>query len=327
MVDKYISDSELKKFGSVENSSEKAKSLLKHQQSNWNLVQNNFNALNNVKTKEFIIDSNKIKIQFNPSRIISSSAKVDKKSIENRKCFLCAESLPKEQKGINLYDKYTILCNPYPIFKEHLTIPHNLHIPQNINDAFEDLLKISYELRHNYFVFYNGPKCGASAPDHLHFQAGLKNSTPLEEYYSALIEMGKRIYSNESTKIVFVTQNTFRFVSIKSNNKDEISKRFFSLLQSLKEFNKNDEEPLLNLFCFYKDNNWNLFVIPRKQHRPKQYFLAGDDKLLISPASVDMAGLLITPREEDFNKISKEDITNIYKQVLFDEYDFMKLNI
>jgi ATP adenylyltransferase/5',5'''-P-1,P-4-tetraphosphate phosphorylase II len=318
MINKYISEIELKKFGEINNFSAKATALLQQQKLYWNLVNNNFDALDGIKIKDFSVGGDNIRTQFNPSRIISSSAKVDKESIENRKCFLCEKNLPSEQKGISFFNKYTILCNPFPIFKEHLTIPNNEHMPQNIENAFSDLLKLSYELRHNFFVFYNGPKCGASAPDHLHFQAGLKNSTPLEEVYQKLIEEGEDVYSNNNIKISIVARDIYRFISVQSKDEAEIEQRFFAILKKLKELNSSNEEPLLNLICFYSSNKWNLFIIPRKQHRPSQFFLDGNEKLLISPASVDMAGLLIVPREEDFNKLSQADIKNIYSQVLFD---------
>ena len=183
---KFITEPELRNFGMIENLSQKTEALLNHQKDNWDLVKNNFSALENIEIKKFEFDNFYINTQFNPSRITSSSAKVDKKSIANRACFLCADNLPDAQKGINYKDKYIILINPYPIFKQHLTIPHYNHIPQNIDEALGDLLDLSYDLRDNFFVFYNGPKCGASAPDHLHFQAGVKNSTPLEYYYKRI---------------------------------------------------------------------------------------------------------------------------------------------
>lgn len=314
-----ISDDELKAFGSINNLSEKAKALLQHQKENWDLVNDNFGALDSVKTKKFIIDDYELKTQFNPSRIISSSAKVDKKSIETRACFLCNENLPNVQKGIDYKGKYVILCNPYPIFKQHLTIPHLKHIPQNINDAFPELLELSYDLRDDFFVFYNGSKCGASAPDHLHFQAGEKNSTPLESYYKSWINNAEVILANDDIKIGSVTDSIYDFVFLESNKKELIISYFDKMISTLSEIQKSTEEPLLNLICFYEEEKWNLIVVPRKSHRPKQFFNEGENRLLISPASVDIMGLLITPREEDFNKLTIEEIKDIYDQVLFDK--------
>lgn len=314
-----ISEKELNQFGEINNLSQKAEALLNHQKNNWELVKLNFDALQNVKVKNYKIDNLEFRTQFNPSRIISSSAKVDKKSIENRACFLCEEKLPIEQKGIDYKEKYVILCNPYPIFKQHLTIPKYDHVPQNVNDAFTDLLDLAFDLKENFFVFYNGPRCGASAPDHLHFQAGEKNSTPLEGYYKTLIEYSTKNSLNGDLELGVVKDSLYKFLFFQSDNKELIISNFAKLLKVLLTTQNSAEEPLLNIICFYEDGKWNLIIIPRKIHRPKQYFRDDENKLLISPASVDMMGLLITPRKEDFEEITKEEIKDIYHQVLFDE--------
>ncbi len=315
---KFITDDELKSFGEISNLSQKAEALLNHQKNNWDLVKQNFTALENVKIKKFEFDNFYINAQFNPSRITSSSAKVDKKSIENRACFLCEDNLPEVQKGIKYNDKYIILVNPYPIFKQHLTIPHHEHIPQNIDGALHDLLDLSYDLRDDFFVFYNGPKCGASAPDHLHFQAGIKNSTPLEHYYMHLVKKNSSVLLKDEIVEAYQIEVSFlNFIVIKSQNKQKIIKLTRKVIQQLQSYKYSKEEPLLNIISLFDEDNWNVFIFPRKAHRPKQFFAEDDSKLLISPASVDMAGLLITPREEDFEKLTKEHLENIYSQVLF----------
>lgn len=320
-----INDNELSKFGDLNNLSEKAEALLNQQKEVWELVKNNFAALDNVETKVYDFVNYKISTQYNPSRIISSSAKVDKKSIENRKCFLCKENLPEVQKGVLYKEKYVLLINPYPIFKQHLTIPNLEHVPQKIEDCFTDLLEISKDLEEKFFVFYNGPKCGASAPDHLHFQAGLKNSTPLEKYYSILIENGEKILQSENLRTSLITSDIFNFICIQSDDKNQIEIEFERVLTKLKILDTSTEEPLLNIISHYQNNMWNLFVIPRKKHRPDQFFAEDDAKLLISPASVDMMGLLITPRENDFNILTKDDITDIYNQVLLSKEELLTL--
>jgi ATP adenylyltransferase/5',5'''-P-1,P-4-tetraphosphate phosphorylase II len=314
----FLSDAELAKHGEVQNLSQKAASLLDHQKVNWNLVNENFKAIAEVQTKRYEFGNFHVRTQFNSSRIISSSAKVDKKSISNRACFLCEDSLPASQKGINYKDKYVILVNPYPIFKQHLTIPHHTHTPQSISNSFVDLLDLSYDLRDNFFVFYNGPRCGASAPDHLHFQAGQRKSTPLEEYYKSLIESGKLLLSTDNFRIGLVTESVFNFVYIQSSSSKQIEMVFEKVLQQLNNFDDSAEEPLLNVISIYDNDQWNLFIIPRKKHRPDQFFFENDSKILISPASVDMAGLCITPRKEDFEKLTVRDIEDIYNQVVFD---------
>lgn len=322
---KLISDNELNFFGKTENLSQKAEVLLNQQKEKWDLVKTNYEALNKVKSKKFYFNKIYIQTQFNPSRITSTSAKVDKKSIAERACFLCEENLPGVQKGISYKDRYIILINPYPIFKQHLTIPHYDHIPQNIENAFGDLLDLSFDLKDNFFVFYNGPKCGASAPDHLHFQAGVKNSTPLEKYYAQLIDNGKKIIDEEKIKVISVKEDFINLIYIQSDYRENIKNVFNKIFLELKKNQNTEEEPLLNTISFYKNKSWHLFIIPRKKHRPEQFFAEDDSKLLISPASVDMAGLLITPREEDFNKLKKADIESIYGQVFANNDQINKL--
>lgn len=320
-----IKDNELSKYGELNDLSAKAEALLNQQKEVWELVKNNFAALNNVETKSFHFDNYKISTQYNPSRIISSSAKVDKKSIENRKCFLCKENLPEVQKGILYKGKYVLLVNPYPIFQQHLTIPNLEHVPQKIEDCFSDLLDLSKDLEEKFFVFYNGPKCGASAPDHLHFQAGLRNSTPLEKYYPNFIENGEKLLQTEKLEVTVITSEIFNLICIQSDDKNQIEIAFERVFKKLKKMDTSAEEPLLNIISLYENNMWNLFIIPRKKHRPDQFFAEDDSKLLISPASVDMMGLLITPRENDFNILTKDDITDIYNQVLLSKEELLSL--
>lgn len=322
---RYIFGSNRADEGDFNAYSEKIDKLFEHQKENWDLLNQNYEALNSLKTKSFNIDGFKIRTQFNPSRIISSSAKVDKKSIENRRCFLCENNLPEVQKGINYKDKYVILCNPYPIFKQHLTIPHHEHIPQQIDGIIGDLLDLTFDLRKKFFLFYNGPKCGASAPDHLHFQAGLKKTTPLEEEFGKIIRKSKILAQTDKINLSIVDERVYRFLILQSSDKSEIINHFNGILNYLSNDASSDKEPLLNVISFYENNQWRLLIIPRKLHRPKEYFLEGDERFLISPASVDMAGLLITPREEDYNKIIELDIKNIYEQVLFNSSSMEKI--
>jgi len=315
-----ISDKDLESFGRIDNLSNKAAALLAHQKDNWKLVESNFRNLEQIKINKFDFEGYYIKVQFNPSRIISTSAKVDQKSIEERACFLCKENIPSMQRGIKYKNDYVILINPFPIFKQHLTIPHLQHIPQSIQNSFEDLLDLSYDLRDNFFVFYNGPKCGASAPDHLHFQAGLKYSTPIENEYKNLIDkFGRQLYNFDATKAFAVDSQLIKFFFFEAEEKRELVKVFTKFFNQIENANKSSEEPLINILSTFDENNWKVFLFLREKHRPRQYFAENNSQILISPAAVDIAGLCITPREEDFNKIIKEDLEDIFKQVLINE--------
>ncbi len=266
--------------------------LFSSQREEWKLLNDNCEQMSNIEMKTLAWESDvEIILQYNPSRFISASAKVDEKSIKERKCFLCAENRPQEQKGISFLDKYMILCNPYPILHNHLTIPLHSHVPQLIGKKMNDMLSL-VELLPNYIIFYNGPKCGASAPDHFHLQAGLKN------------------------KILLKSENWLRScLRIESETKDEAEDRFNDVYNYLKTHQQHEDEPMMNIISFMENEKYIIHVFPRKLHRPWQFFAEGKDKLLISPGALDMAGMFITPRKEDFDKINREDIEDIYSQV------------
>lgn len=314
----FISKTELQKYGELKNLSEEATALLKHQKQNWSLVKDNYEALKKNERKDFHFNGIFVRTQFNPSRIKSTSAKVGKKEIAKRPCFLCENNLPIEQKGINYKNNYVLLVNPYPIFNEHLTIAHHNHIPQSIDDSLMDLLDLSLKLKDKFFVFYNGPKCGASAPDHLHFQAGLKETTPLEKYYKKILGLGKILFEENDIKLTSVEHEFLRILICQSDSKNKINKVFIRIKKRLSRIFNTSDEPLFNIISIYENEKWNLIIIPRQKHRPDQYFAKGSSRILVSPASVDMAGLLITPLREDFEKLGTTEIYDIYKQVSFE---------
>ncbi len=266
--------------------------LFSSQRKEWKLLDNNCNQMSNIQVRTLTWDSDaEVVLQCNPSRLISASAKVDEKSIKERKCFLCAENRPKEQKGISFLDKYLILCNPFPILENHLTIPLHSHVPQLIGKKMIDMLSLT-ELLPNYIVFYNGPKCGASAPDHFHLQAGLKSSVLLN------------------------SENALRScLRIESNTKTEAEEMFYDVYNYLKIHQPNEDEPMMNIVSFMENEKYIIHVFPRRLHRPWQYTAHGEAQLIVSPGALDMAGMFITPRKEDFDKINKQDIEDIYTQV------------
>ncbi len=315
---RLITDKELSEYLEINSTASKAQALLMHQTENWKLAKENYLHLKSIKKKIIEFDGFKIVVQFNPGRIISSSAKVDVKSIEERPCFLCTNNLPPEQRGIICDDNYLILLNPFPIFDEHFTIPQLEHKPQVIYENFGDMLNIAKELGVRYTIFYNGPKCGASAPDHMHFQASLKNMMPLEKEYSFTNEHSKDLLYSEKIRVAVISDYLRNCYLIESDDKMSIEEEFKKLYKSIKTITTSDDEPLMNIIVTYSDK-WSIYLFPRKLHRPKQFFAEGSAKLLLSPAAVDLGGLLITPREEDFQKISENDIIDIFEQTMLDE--------
>ncbi|MFQ9315192.1 DUF4922 domain-containing protein [uncultured Dysgonomonas sp.] len=305
----------------MDRTSKEAKELLQSQLKEWDLARINFEALNRVKTKEFHFDGFKIRVQFNPARIQSSAAKVDAKSIQERKCFLCPNNLPKEQRGIDFAKNYQILVNPFPIFPEHFTIPTYEHTDQLIFNRYGDMLDLAKSLC-EYTIFYNGPKCGASAPDHAHFQAGIKGFLPIENEIESLPK--ETIYTTESTA-VSVLKNYHRNCFLIETKDREEAIRFFKLLYNLLEVKEGDQEPMMNIITWFENDILYSCIFPRQKHRPACFFAEGEENLLISPASVDLGGVFITPLEKDFEKITKDDISLILKEICIDSQQMQSI--
>lgn len=298
------------------NLAEAAKELLEQQKNEWELLAGGSKSLQSVEVKTFEFGGFKLKVQFNQGRITSTSAKVDAKSIKERKCFLCQQNLPAAQKGILYKEKYIVLCNPFPIFPEHFTIPAVEHTPQTIKGGFGDLLDISRDLSKNYTVFYNGPKCGASAPDHFHFQAGDKNFMPIDKEFNYLAKKyGEIIYNAGKVKITAIDDTLRKILAFESDEKDALAAMLESFYSWYKNYTASEEEPMMNILSFYEEGLWRVQVLLRQKHRPSHYFREGEDQIMLSPASVDLGGVCITPLEKDFNKITKDILIEIFNEV------------
>jgi ATP adenylyltransferase/5',5'''-P-1,P-4-tetraphosphate phosphorylase II len=280
------------------------------------MLQRGADTLSSIVAREVDFGHFSMKIQFNPGRIVSSAAKVDRKSIAERKCFLCTDNLPPEQKGVET-GGYAILCNPFPIFPEHFTIPHKKHIDQRIPGAFGDMLLITKAMGSRYSLFYNGPKCGASAPDHLHFQAGDFGFMSIDHTWPTLVEHhGTWLKQTETTRVASVDDSLRRFIVIESRDQAEILTTFNTLFDAFSRFNSDqDEEPMVNVITSYQNNRWCVIVFLRRKHRPTQFFLEGEEQILFSPASVDFGGVCITPVEKDFHRIDKALLTDMFSQL------------
>ncbi len=307
------------------NYSKQVKNLFDEQKKNWNLLSSNYLALNDVRIKIFDYDGFIMKLQFNPKRIISSSAKVDKKSIAKRKCFLCKENRPLVQNGIEVENDFVILINPYPIFPEHLTIVHKKHIEQKIFGNFEVMLSLS-EILPNFTVFYNGPRCGASAPDHLHFQAGNRNFMLIDyQYYDIKNKYGNIIIDNSEIQIFAVDDGIRKMIILESYNKNKLIEEFNKLYKIMNMKSSKSEEPMMNIISLKDADKLRVIIFPRAEHRPRQYYEKGKKNILLSPASVDFGGTVIIPQKKDFYKITKKDITDIFQQVSISKNNFSNL--
>ena len=236
IADLFISEAELASFVSGVDCAEKAHGLLQQQKGAWELLRNGYNTLQTVRTKAFDFDGFHVKVQFNPGRMISTTAKVDAQSIRERRCFLCVENLPPAQRGIACDGEYLVLCNPFPIFPEHFTIAFLRHTPQRIRGSFGAFLDLTRQLGSRDLVFYNGPKCGASAPDHLHFQAGDKSFLPMDTEYAAMRDgHGSRLFASDSLRAYGIEGCLRRLISFESAEAGALRRGFEALHDVLQE--------------------------------------------------------------------------------------------
>ena len=302
------------------NLTQRAQALLEEQKSGWDVLRGGYASLARVETRTFAFDGFEVQLHFNPGRLTSSAAKVDAKSIAQRPCFLCPHNRPPEQRAIELHDDLLLLCNPFPIFPEHFTIPTRAHQPQRIRPIFPLMLDLACELGPRYTVFYNGPQSGASAPDHLHLQAGNANFTPADREYAALPK--RRLVETESLRAFAVDRYLRRLVSFEGSDRGQLA-RAFDLVHAALE--PREDEPMLNVFASYAHEEWRVTVYPRARHRPAAYFAEGDAKLLLSPGAVDMAGAVIVPVERDFGRITKDDLVRMYDEVTIGAEQFERL--
>lgn len=282
-------------------------SFIASQIAEWPQAAGNFEALKGVKVKEVQLPGWTVKVQFNPARIVSSSAKVDAKSLKERKCFLCAANRPAVQRGIDWGGRYTILINPFPIFPRHLTIPDRTHTDQLIADRIADMMQLASELD-EYTVFYNGPKCGASAPDHMHFQAGNSDFLTLG---AALEDAELKTVATDGDATLALVDTLPLKVFVIDAADPAAGQRLFHRLYAAIPVPEGEKEPMMNLLCYATPADVRLVVIPRKRHRPSFYGTEGEGTMLLSPASVDMGGVFITPLEKDFNALDADKINQV----------------
>lgn len=282
----------------------------------WPMAAANFEALGGVKVKELDVNGMPFKVQFNPARMASSGAKVDAASLKARPCFLCEKNRPEVQIGIEWNDRYTILVNPFPIFHRHLTIPDTSHTDQLIAGRIADMMGLAAELN-GYTVFYNGPRCGASAPDHMHFQAG--NSDFLTIAPAIEDAELKTVATDGGATLAMVDTLPLKVFVIDADAESfGEAERLFDRLYKALPVPEGEKEPMMNLLCYPTPAGVRLVVIPRKRHRPSFYGTEGDGTMLLSPASVDMGGVFITPLEKDFDALDASLVMKVLDELCLD---------
>ena len=295
-----------------------AAGLLERQKKTWPGLAGGYAALEAARVREIRGDGWIVKVQFNPRRIVSSGARLDPESIRERPCFLCLSHLPQEQQAILYRDKFLVICNPAPIFPGHLTIAHRRHLPQSLPENLEIFLRLAADFGPRMIVFYNGPRCGASAPDHLHFQAAPAGLLPVE---AEVLEPRNRASVRQCKGVsLWRTRGLGRgILVIEGKSAARVSSAFGKVIVALRRLNPSDDEPMLNLFCTHTGESWRLILFPRLTLRPAAYYREGEERLLVSPGAADMGGMLITPMEKDFLALDQELILGIFREVALDD--------
>jgi hypothetical protein len=313
-INQYIGD---KDESSISASVE---ALIAHQKANWQQLKEGYEAFSQIETRNVNIDGSNIVVQHNPRRVRSTAAAVDKDSIAARPCFLCSENLPQEERGIFYDEEYVILCNPFPVLDKHLVIAHKQHIEQKIEGRIEELLALAFDLGDEYFVLYNGPECGASAPDHLHFQALSRAVLPIEETLKAgespsEADCGVCESMERGNFELFTVTDAGRSVIVfRGANKFELVPWVYQIIASLSKATFKPE-PMLNIVAYVDNDVYTVLLFPRARHRPACFFAEGEERLTISPGAVDMAGIVVVPEPEHYKKISAEQIEMIFSEV------------
>ncbi len=321
-----IDPAELARYGPVGSLADRCGTLLSEQHATWELLRKGYDSLAGVRTRAFSFDGFRLITQFNAGRIVSSSARVDEKSIRERKCFLCAAHLPAGQRGFLYGEEFLVLGNPFPIFPEHLTLPHLEHRPQRILPVLPAFLALTRELSPRYSVVYNGPRCGASAPDHLHLQVGTGGFIPFEDECAALA-LGRRVLLSESPRLrAFSVEGYLRTVVVlEAADVRVMEEAFRRLYDSYQAIVNEPDEPLMNLVSFRRGATFALGMFARSKHRPSHFYADGEAKILLSPAAVDVGGVVTLPIEKDFQRMTLELLAEVFGEVSLEEERFAAL--
>jgi hypothetical protein len=297
--------------------SEHLSDLFSEQTKTWKKLRDAYKILKTLKTRAIHSDGFSVLLYHNPGRLTSANAAVGQKDIEGRPCFLCLHNLPGEQKGILYRESYMILYNPMPVFPGHLTVAHVGHQPQSISGHFSDFLSLAADLGETWIALYNGPRCGASAPDHLHFQALPRGRMPIERAMGGGIEPCS-VVRVEDVLVSSISDVGRVVILLEGKNRGSMVHVFSKILVTLNGFTPSENEPMMNIAGFHAEETWRVALFPRKKHRPDAFFREGAERVLVSPGAVEMAGILITPLERDFERLDAKAIEDIYQEVSLD---------
>ena len=288
--------------------------LLSEQKKSWQDLREGHESLKNVRERDVSCGRFSVRLQYNAGRIKSSLADVGEEKAYERRCFLCLDRLPEGQKGIFYRNEYLILCNPMPVFPYHFIISHLDHRRQAIAEHIDLFLRLLTDFGSDWTVLYNGPKCGASAPDHLHFHAIPSRQMPIEK------EMGREdsiVLTKQIDRVLLYRLRDLgrEVILLEGDDPMTVSGVFMEFLNGLRKVLLIDEEPMMNIAGFQNEGKCRLMIFPRRKHRPEAFFREGDARVVVSPGVIDMGGLLITPVEKDFERLDGTVVEDIYREV------------
>ena len=291
--------------------------LLSEQKKAWLDLRKGYELLKDVRERDVPCKGFSVRLQYNPGRMKSSLADVAEKNAKERQCFLCLDHLPNGQKGVLHRSEYLILCNPMPVFFSHFTVSHLDHRRQAIAEHMDTFLQLMADFGPAWMVLYNGPRCGASAPDHLHFQATPSGQMPIEKEIWGKDRLTPMTQA-DGVLLYRVRDLGREVIILEGDDPMAVGGAFKGFLNGLKKVLLLNEEPMMNIAGFYQERKWRLVIFPRRKHRPDIFFREGDARVVVSPGVIDMGGILITPLEKNFDRLDAASVEGIYGEVSLD---------
>lgn len=296
--------------------------LLHLQKIAWPELAEAHHALEKLWCRRIDCESFSVLVQHNPRRIISTGASTDPESLSRRPCFLCSPNLPMAQRALQYRKNYLVLCNPAPIFREHLTISAVAHNPQAIEDHIAEFLCLVKDMAPRFILFYNGPRCGASAPDHFHFQAVSAGILPIEQDMNRP-DLRKHVWNDHGAELLRIEGLGREVWVLAGRDFEAIDAALHRILASMKRYMTPGEdpmaEPMLNIVGTWNEGMWKVIIFPRRRHRPALFYREDETRLVLTPAAVEMGGLIIAPVERDYHRLDEKMIREIYEEVSLDE--------
>lgn len=298
--------------------------FIAQQTTEWSLLRDSHATRAREATKTMMLGRFPIQVHCNPARIGSTTADVDAASVKQRECRLCADRWLEGQRGLTYDRRLTILCNPFPVLERHLTVVDSVHVPQAIEGRIASLLNLTQDLD-AFVVFYNGPLSGASTPEHFHVQAVPREGVPLLSHMTmtrekhALQPYRHQLGRRDGVEVFVPLDYYARLVVLRSGNAKRLETCVYQTLEQFANLHGTRREPAVNLLLGYANGSWEVFLYPRSNHRPRCYY---DGTLTVSPASLDMAGCLVVPIQEQFDHLCPEQIAHVYSEVTLQRENF-----